>query len=341
MDRVNPTEGAAPRYPTDALTLRLSEARLAGAPLAIAVLAALSGALLVLEFATGALLALYYRPDRETARASVQFIVTRVEFGELVRSIHVWGSHALLATLFALVGAALFAGLHRKPGEVAWVALVTAWFLALASAFTGAILPWTARSSLDATVAAEATAKLPLVGPTLRAIVFGAASQPADLVRTQGIHLGALPSLWGLVLLVVVFHALGRLVQDPPREGAKVFPDVVMRAAAACVAVFAGLVALAAWRPAGLAEAPSAAQQLTGDVRPNWYLAPIDGLLRVAPPQIVGVSGVTVLVSLAAVGALAALALPLVDRNGGRLGQRIGLALYALLLGVMTFALLR
>lgn len=341
MDRVNPTDSLASRYPTDALRLRLTEARVDGSRMALTLLAALAAALVAVEFATGALLALYYRPEREGARASVQFIISRVEFGELVRSIHVWGSHALLASLFALVGVALFAGAHRRPSEVAWCALVTAWFLGLASAFTGAMLPWTARSALDATLASEATSRLPIFGPGLRAIVFGAPSQGVDLVRAQGIHLGALPSLWGIVLLVAVFHALGRLVQEPPREGMRVFPDVVLRAAAVSVAAFGALLALASWRPAGLAEAPSPTHALTGDLRPTWYLAPIDGLLRAAPPTIVGIPGVTVLVSLAAVGALAALSLPLVDRGGGRLGQRIGLALYALLLGVMTFALLR
>lgn len=341
MDRVTPGDTLSSRYPTDALRYRFSEARVDGASAAMTLMAALSTSLMAVEFATGALLALYYRPERESARASVQFIISRVEFGELVRSIHVWGSHALLLSLFALVGVALASGLHRRPGEVAWSALVTAWFLGLASAFTGAVLPWTARSSLEATLGAEATSRLPVVGPGLRAIVFGAPAQGIDLVRAQGIHLGALPSIWGLVLVVVLFHSLGRVMHDPKREGTRVFPDMALRAAALCAVTFGAILGLAAWKPVGLAEAPSLTHALTGDLRPAWYLAPIDGLLRAAPPTIVGIPGVTVLVTLAAVGALAALSLPLVDRGGGRLGQRIGLALYALLLGVMTFALLR
>lgn len=341
MDRVNTDATGPSRYPTEALLLRLSEARVSGWRLALSLLAALAASLLAVEFATGALLALYYRPTPEGARASVQFIITRVEFGELVRSIHAWGAHGLLATLLALVGVALAMGLHRRPGEVAWCALVAGWFLGLASAFTGAILPWTSRSALDATLAAEATSRLPLVGPGLRAIVFGAPTRGIDLVRAQGLHLGALPALWGLVALVAALHALGRLVQDPPREGERLFPVVALRGAALSVAAFAGLLALAAWRPFGLLDAPAPSLALRGAMRPTWYLAPLDALVRVSPPTIVGVSGVTVLVSLAAAMALAALALPLVDRDGGRLGQRIGLALYALMLGVMTYATLR
>jgi cytochrome b6 len=46
------------------------------------------------QVATGILLLLYYRPSSENAFESVQFIITEVQFGWLIRSIH-WSSMRL------------------------------------------------------------------------------------------------------------------------------------------------------------------------------------------------------------------------------------------------------
>ncbi|MFO0605113.1 MAG: cytochrome b N-terminal domain-containing protein [Polyangiales bacterium] len=338
-------EDAAPawleaRYPTSALWRRLANARVDGRGAALGVLGALCGLLLAVEAATGALLALYYRPDRAAARASVQRVVTRVEFGELVRSLHAWGSHLLVAFVFALVGAALAAGHHRRPHELAWWALVVAWFAALASAFTGAILPWTARASLDAAVAAGALGRLPLAGPWLRAAVFGA-GEPGDLLRAFGLHVGALPALWAVASGALALHGLARLSGDAAEgERERVFPTVALRAAGAASATFGVLVALAATQPAALGPAPSADGAM-GSTRPSWFVAPLDAALRATPAEVLGAPGATVVVTLAAMGFVGALALPLVDRGGGRLGQWCGLAVYALVLGGMALALLR
>src|SRR2546422_3477363 len=57
--------------------------------------------LFVIQVLTGVLLLLYYRPTPTEAFESVQFIVTRVEFGWLVRSIHSWSAN--LMVLAALI----------------------------------------------------------------------------------------------------------------------------------------------------------------------------------------------------------------------------------------------
>ena len=44
--------------------------------------------LFVIQVLTGTLLLLYYRPSPAEAYESVQFIMTRVQFGWLIRSIH-------------------------------------------------------------------------------------------------------------------------------------------------------------------------------------------------------------------------------------------------------------
>src|SRR5438046_7630415 len=54
--------------------------------------------LFIVQVVTGILLLLYYRPSAETAFESVQFIMTEVEFGWLVRSVIRWCANLMIAT---------------------------------------------------------------------------------------------------------------------------------------------------------------------------------------------------------------------------------------------------
>src|SRR5450759_676753 len=57
--------------------------------------------LFAVQVFTGILLLLYYRPSSAEAYESVQFIVTQVEFGWLIRNIHSWSANLLIAAAFA------------------------------------------------------------------------------------------------------------------------------------------------------------------------------------------------------------------------------------------------
>ena len=54
-----------------------------------------------IQVGTGALLLLYYRPSAGEAYESVQFIMTRVPFGWLIRSIHSWSANLMVGAAFA------------------------------------------------------------------------------------------------------------------------------------------------------------------------------------------------------------------------------------------------
>src|SRR2546429_604408 len=57
--------------------------------------------LFAVQIATGILLLLYYRPSATEAYESVQFIVTRVRFGWLIRNLHSWSANLLIGAAFA------------------------------------------------------------------------------------------------------------------------------------------------------------------------------------------------------------------------------------------------
>src|ERR1051326_3239137 len=52
--------------------------------------------LIGVQLFTGVLLLLYYRPTVAEAFDSVRFLMTRVEFGWLIRSIHSWSANLLI-----------------------------------------------------------------------------------------------------------------------------------------------------------------------------------------------------------------------------------------------------
>ncbi len=57
--------------------------------------------LFAVQVFTGILLLLYYRPSATEAYESVQFIVTQVQFGWLIRNVHSWSANLLIALAFA------------------------------------------------------------------------------------------------------------------------------------------------------------------------------------------------------------------------------------------------
>src|SRR6266508_2726778 len=74
--------------------------------------------LFTIQVATGILLLLYYRPSAENAFESIQFIMSDVSFGWLVRSIHSWSANLMVATLFLHLFSVYLLKAYRKPREM-------------------------------------------------------------------------------------------------------------------------------------------------------------------------------------------------------------------------------
>src|ERR1700674_336478 len=74
-----------------------------------------------IQVGTGILLLLYYRPSANEAFESVQYIMTRVRFGWLVRSIHSWAANLMILTAIAHMFSVVFVRVYRKPRELTWL----------------------------------------------------------------------------------------------------------------------------------------------------------------------------------------------------------------------------
>src|SRR6266511_2281191 len=87
--------------------------------------------LFTVQVVTGILLLLYYRPSSENAFESVQFIITEVKFGWLIRSIHSWSANLMIATLFIHMFSVYFMRAYDRPRELTWVSGVVLLFICI------------------------------------------------------------------------------------------------------------------------------------------------------------------------------------------------------------------
>ena len=178
--------------------------------------------LFVLQVLTGVLLLLYYRPTPSEAYESVQFIMTRVQFGWLVRSIHSWSANLMILAAFIHMFSVVFLHAYRKPRELTWLSGVVLLGLAMAFGFSGYLLPWNTVSYFATKVGTDMAASVPWIGPPLARFLRGGEEVGgATLTRFFGFHVAVLP---GLATVLLILHLL--LVQklgisSPPKVEAE------------------------------------------------------------------------------------------------------------------------
>jgi len=98
--------------------------------------------LFVVQVVTGILLLLYYRASADQAYESVKFIVTEVNFGWLIRSVHSWSANILIAVAFVHMFSVFLLKAYRPPRELTWITGALLLFLMLGFGFSGYLLPW-------------------------------------------------------------------------------------------------------------------------------------------------------------------------------------------------------
>src|SRR6476469_4108143 len=120
--------------------------------------------LFVIQVLTGILLLFYYRPTVAEGFDSVRFIITRVEFGWLIRSIHSWSANLLIFVAFVHMFSVVFTHAYRPPRELTWLSGIALLGLMLAFGFSGYLLPWNQISYFATKVGADVAGTTPLIG---------------------------------------------------------------------------------------------------------------------------------------------------------------------------------
>lgn len=283
------------------------------------------------QVVTGILLMLYYRPSSEAAFESVEFIMTTVPFGWLVRSLHAWSANLMVFFAVCHLVSVYFLKAYRRPRELTWVTGCILLLLAVGFGFSGYLLPWNQLSFFATKVGTDIAASVPLVGDWLmRFLRGGERVTGGTLSRFYGWHVAILPALCtalvGVHLLLVQLQGMSR----PPsveREGHSsrgmpFFPHFALREAFVWTLALGGLAALAALLPWELGEKADPFVPAYRDIRPEWYFMFMFQTLKLVPGgEFAGIEYEAIpILGFGFVGALL-VAVPFLDRDAGRNGR--------------------
>jgi cytochrome b6 len=289
--------------------------------------------LFAVQIFTGILLLLYYRPSASEAYESVQFIVTQVPFGWLIRNVHSWSANLLIAAAFAHFFSVFFLKSYRKPRELTWVSGILLLFLMLAFGFSGYLLPWNELAFFATKVGTGIAGAVPLVGDfTMRLLRGGDDVTGATLSRFYGLHVAILPALStalvALHLLLVQRQGMSIPlgVEKKLKPGERLrqmpfFPNYILRDVLLWYVALAVLAALAAFYPWELGTKADPFAPVPAGIRPEWYFLATFHTLKLIPPHVLGFEGEVL--GVLGFGLIAALLVfvPFLDRRASR-GER-------------------
>ncbi len=254
--------------------------------------------LFTVQVCTGILLLLYYRPSAETAFESVQFIMTEVQFGWLIRSIHSWSANLMIAAAFVHMFSALFLRAYRRPRELTWVSGALLLFLSLAFGFSGYLLPWNKLAFFATKVGTDIAGVVPLVGPFLMRFLRGGDEVTgATLTRFFGFHVAILPATATILLAIHLYLVQKHGMSVPPSVNPektprmRFLPDFLLRDLVGWLAAVAVLAALAALFPWELGEKADPFAPAPAGIRPEWYFIFMFQTLKYIPSKVLGMDG--------------------------------------------------
>jgi cytochrome b6 len=301
------------------------------------------------QVGTGILLLLYYRPSASEAFESVQFIMTRVPFGWLIRSIHSWSANLLVLAAFVHMFSVFFLRAYRRPRELTWLSGALLLFVMLGFGFSGYLLPWNTLAFFATQVGTQVAGAVPGVGPfMLRLLRGGDQVTGGTLTRFYGMHVAVLPALTtvlvGAHLLLVQKHGMSvppgiekrAGTTGEPLRSMPFVPNFLLRDLIGWIAALGTLAALAALFPWELGTKADPFAPAPAGIRPEWYFAWMFQTLKVLPSHILGLEGEMLGVLGFGAGAVLLLFVPFLDRAPGAADRR-GLLLVASGWAVVAF----
>ena len=148
----------------------------------------------IVQVATGFAMTFYYRPTVTEAFASVQFIMTEVNFGWLIRSVHRWSASMMVLNMILHVCRVYLTGGFKKPRELTWVTGVALASVTVSFGVTGYSLPWDQVGYWACKIVTGVPEAVPIVGGLIVQVLRGGVSVgQSTLTRFYSAHTFVLP----------------------------------------------------------------------------------------------------------------------------------------------------
>lgn len=149
----------------------------------------LAGLCLIIQLATGLFLSMHYIPHIDLAFFSIEHIMRDVNYGWVVRYLHANGASVFFLVIFFHIFRNIFYGSYYFPRTTLWVSGIIIFFLLMAAAFMGYVLPWGQMSFWGATVITNLFSAVPTYGVTVVEWIWGGFSvDQATLNRFYSFH---------------------------------------------------------------------------------------------------------------------------------------------------------
>uniref|UniRef100_A0A6H0N2K0 Cytochrome b n=1 Tax=Pseudoplites inexpectatus TaxID=2547838 RepID=A0A6H0N2K0_9CUCU len=171
----------------------------------------LLGLCLGIQIITGIFLAMHYCPHVDMAFNSVAHICRDVNYGWLIRTIHANGASFFFICLYIHIGRGIYYSSYML--KETWLIGVTIFFVVMATAFLGYVLPWGQMSFWGATVITNLLSAIPYLGVTIVQWVWGGfAVDNATLTRFFSFHFLFPFIVTALVIIHLLFlHQTGSM----------------------------------------------------------------------------------------------------------------------------------
>jgi cytochrome b6 len=230
------------------------------------------------QVVTGILLMLYYRPVPESAHDSIQLLITKVPFGQLIRSVHSWSSNALIAIVLIHMFSAFFMKAYRTPRAILWLTGIALLLLMLGFGFTGYLLPWDQTAYFATRIGTEIPRAVPIFGDWIATWLRGSKEVTGStLTRLFALHVAVLPLI--AIAFAVTHVAITSLIGSNIPLGAKVkgvtrfIPNYIMGEAILWLVGLAVLLAVAVLHPWPLGTGYDLMKptEPPAGVHPEWY----------------------------------------------------------------------
>jgi len=282
-----------------------------------------AGICLGMQILTGGFLAMHYTPEVHYAFLSVEHIMRDVNYGWLLRYLHANGASFFFIVVYCHIFRGLYYGSFMFPRELLWCSGILIFFLMMATAFMGYVLPWGQMSFWGATVITNLFSAIPFIGGSIVEWLWGGFSvDNATLNRFFSLHYLLPFVIAGLAIIhLSLLHNVGSgnpLGVTKSMTSISFYPYFYVKDMLAFFYLLFFLFVFVIFYPGTLGHPdnyiPANPLVTPAHIVPEWYFLPFYAILRSIPNKLGGV--------LAMVGAIILLALlPFLTQSNIRSGK--------------------
>ncbi|MBI5473892.1 MAG: cytochrome bc complex cytochrome b subunit [Ignavibacteriae bacterium] len=285
--------------------------------------------LFIVQVITGILLLLYYKSGEELAFESIQFIMSKVQFGWLIRSIHSWAANLFILAAVIHMFSVYFERAYRKPRELTWLTGMLMLFLGMGFGFSGYLLPWNELAFFATKVGTDIAGVVPFIGkPMLIFLRGGEEVSGATLSRFFGFHVAVMPGIFTVLLGIHLILVQRQGMSEPlhtdrseagvPRTTMPFFPNFLLRDLLLWLIVLNILAILAVFFPWELGTKADPFASAPAGIAPEWYFMFMFQTLKIIPAKVLFIDGEVLGVLLFGVAFLLWTIIPFWDRKSAR-----------------------